>query len=258
MNDEINYKNNPLHGVSLKNLLIEMVDHYGFEILFAYLNINCFKTKPTIESSVKFLKKTDWAREKVEAFYLYEYKNLPRASGAQYALSPRDRIVPEGQTPGEPAELSLEDAERLREKREKRAAEHKGASGRRSNSGKGFGSGRGGKPSHSRDRNDSDRDRDSRRSINRDDSSSHTSNGSGGSDPWARASRDSNRSNESNRSGTSNRSSTNRSDASNNQSGASDPWGNGPKRSQDSNDSRNSDDSKSTSGAPDPWGNWKK
>lgn len=97
MNDEINYRNNPLHGVSLKTLLTEMVSHYGFEILFAYLNINCFKTNPSIESSVKFLKKTDWAREKVEAFYLYEYKNLPRASAEQFELSPRDRIVPADQ-----------------------------------------------------------------------------------------------------------------------------------------------------------------
>ena len=56
-----------LHGVSLKQLLTEIVDHYGFEILYAYLNINCFNTKPSIDSSVKFLKKTDWAREKVEA-----------------------------------------------------------------------------------------------------------------------------------------------------------------------------------------------
>ncbi|MFT7235156.1 MAG: hypothetical protein ACI9QV_000727, partial [Methylophagaceae bacterium] len=38
MSDEINYKNNPLHGVGLENLLVEIVDHYGFEILFAYLN----------------------------------------------------------------------------------------------------------------------------------------------------------------------------------------------------------------------------
>ena len=98
MNDEINYKTNPLHGVSLKNLLIELVDHYGFDILFAYLNINCFKTNPSIDSSVKFLKKTDWAREKVEAFYLYKFKNLPRASAEQLQLPPRDRIVPENQT----------------------------------------------------------------------------------------------------------------------------------------------------------------
>ncbi|MDM8566995.1 VF530 family DNA-binding protein [Candidatus Halobeggiatoa sp. HSG11] len=123
MSTEINYKNNPLHGVGLKNILIEIVNHYGFEILFAYLNINCFKNNPSIASSVKFLKKTDWAREKVEAFYLYEFKNLPKASYEQFLLPPRDRIVPEYQVPGEPKELSLEDAERLREKRVKKAAE---------------------------------------------------------------------------------------------------------------------------------------
>ncbi len=122
MSNEINYKNNPLHGVGLKSLLIEMVDHYGFEILFAYLNINCFKTKPSIESSLKFLKKTDWAREKVEAFYLYEFKNLPRVSSEQFSIPPRERIIPEGQTPGNPKELSLEDAERLREKRANKSA----------------------------------------------------------------------------------------------------------------------------------------
>ena len=48
MNDEIYYKNNPLHGVSLKNLLTEIVKHYGFNKLFVYLNFNCFKTKPDI------------------------------------------------------------------------------------------------------------------------------------------------------------------------------------------------------------------
>jgi uncharacterized protein (DUF2132 family) len=123
-NDDINYKTNPLHGLSLKNLLIELVDHYGFEILFAYLNINCFKTNPSIDSSVKFLKKTDWAREKVESFYLYQLKSLPRASNEQFELSPRDRVIPEGQVPGEPAELDLEDAVRLQEKRARKAASH--------------------------------------------------------------------------------------------------------------------------------------
>ena len=125
MTDEINYQNNPLYGASLKNVLIEMVDHYGFDILFAYLNINCFKTNPSVESSVKFLKKTNWAREKVEAFYLYEFKNLPRVSSEQLALPPRGRIVPEGQLPGKPTELSLEGAGRLREKRIKEAAAHR-------------------------------------------------------------------------------------------------------------------------------------
>ena len=122
MNDELNYQNNPLHGVSLKNLLIEIVDHYGFELLFAYLNINCFNNNPSIDSAVKFLKKTDWAREKVEAFYLYQFKSLPRASDEQFELPPRERIVPANQSPGLPAELSLEDAERLRERRSTKAA----------------------------------------------------------------------------------------------------------------------------------------
>ena len=131
MSNEINYKNNPLHGVGLKSLLIEMVDQYGFEMLFAYLNINCFKANPSIESSVKFLKKTDWAREKVEAFYLYEFKNLPWASSEQYLLPPRERIIPEDQEPGNPKELSFEDAERLREKRAKKSAARNQLAGKR-------------------------------------------------------------------------------------------------------------------------------
>lgn len=131
MNDEINYKNNPLHSLSLKKMLIELTEHYGFDILYAYLNINCFNNNPSIASSVKFLKKTDWAREKVEGFYLYSFKNLPKASHQQYQLSPRDRIIPDDQTVGKPAELSLEDATQLREKREIRAAEFDSNSGSR-------------------------------------------------------------------------------------------------------------------------------
>ncbi len=160
MSDEINYKNNPLNGVGLKSLLTDIVDHYGFEILFAYLNINCFKSNPSIDSSVKFLKKTAWAREKVEVFYLYQFKNLPRVSSAQFSLPPRARIVPDGQMPGEPAELSLEDAERLREQRAKRSAardrgvgvRRSGArgTGERSGADKRFGAGRS-KPAEGRD-----------------------------------------------------------------------------------------------------------
>jgi len=129
MNDEINYQTNPLHGVGLKSLLIELVDYYGFDILFAYLNINCFKTNPSIDSSVKFLKKTDWAREKVEGFYMYTFKGFPRASEEQFQLPPRERIIPADQTAGEPAELSLEDAERLREKRARKSDEYESRAG---------------------------------------------------------------------------------------------------------------------------------
>lgn len=122
MTDDLDYQNNPLHGVSLKQLVTEIAQHYGFKILYAYLNINCFANNPSVESAVKFLKKTDWAREKVEAFYLYQFKSLPRASNEQFELPPRDRIVPADQKPGLPAELSLEDGERLREKRAQKAA----------------------------------------------------------------------------------------------------------------------------------------
>lgn len=153
MSDDINYKNNPLHGLSLKNLLIEIVEHYGFEILHAYLNINCFKTNPSIESSVKFLKKTDWAREKVESFYLYQYKNLPRASDEQFALAPRDRIIPDGQVPGKPANLSIEDAEKLQEKRARKAAERKQSRGRQG--GKSYGGRSGSRSENSRSENKS-------------------------------------------------------------------------------------------------------
>jgi len=143
MSDDINYKNNPLHGVSSKQLLVELVDHYGFNILFAYLNINCFNSNPSIESSLKFLKKTDWAREKVEAFYMYKFKSLPRASDEQFVLPPRDRVVPEDQSPGEPAVLSLEAAERLKDKRAKNPAERSQRVGYRSVSAMGHATPRG-------------------------------------------------------------------------------------------------------------------
>ncbi len=119
MDKENPYLNNPLHGVKLELVLNHLVDHYGWEILAAYMNINCFKTKPTIASSVKFLKKTDWAREKVEAFYLYQYHSLPKADDQQFLLPPRERIIPPGITPRPPRELSFEDAERIRSKKAK-------------------------------------------------------------------------------------------------------------------------------------------
>jgi len=123
MTDKSIYENNPLHGVGLEQVLTELVDHYGFEILYAYLNLNCFKTKPSIASSIKFLKKTDWAKDKVEGFYLYQFKSLPRADDTQFQLPPRDRIIPTYHKPAAPAELSFEDAERLRQKRAKKARE---------------------------------------------------------------------------------------------------------------------------------------
>ncbi|MEZ9563934.1 VF530 family DNA-binding protein [Vibrio artabrorum] len=62
--------NNPLHGITLQKLLTELVEHYGWEELSYMVNINCFKKDPSIKSSLKFLRKTDWARVKVESIYI--------------------------------------------------------------------------------------------------------------------------------------------------------------------------------------------
>ena len=136
--EENPYLNNPLHGVGLKTVLEELVSHYGFDILYAYLNINCFKVNPSLAASAKFLKKTDWAREKVEVFYLYQFKNLPSVSSEQFKLAPRERIVPEHHKPGEPAVLSIEDGERLQDKRTKNAASRNSHTGERKGSSRAY------------------------------------------------------------------------------------------------------------------------
>lgn len=97
--------NNPLHGLKLEQLLTELVEHYGWEILAEYTNINCFKKNPSIASSLKFLRKTEWAREKMERFYLYQFKSLPKADDANYELPPRKRIIPAHIKPREPRVL---------------------------------------------------------------------------------------------------------------------------------------------------------
>ncbi|WP_111638847.1 VF530 family protein [Marinomonas shanghaiensis] len=62
--------NNPLHGVKLEKIVSDLVAHYGWEALAMRININCFKSDPSVKSSLKFLRKTPWAREKVEALFL--------------------------------------------------------------------------------------------------------------------------------------------------------------------------------------------
>ncbi len=62
--------NNPLHGVTLEQIVTKLVDHYGWEYLAEKIRINSFKKDPSIKSSLKFLRKTAWAREKVEKLYI--------------------------------------------------------------------------------------------------------------------------------------------------------------------------------------------
>jgi uncharacterized protein (DUF2132 family) len=61
---------NPLHGVTLEALLTELVAHYGWDGLAQRVDIRCFKSDPSIKSSLTFLRKTPWAREKVETLYV--------------------------------------------------------------------------------------------------------------------------------------------------------------------------------------------
>ena len=62
--------NSPLHGKTLEMILTELVHHFGWEELGSIININCFTSNPSINSSLKFLRKTPWARKKVEDLYI--------------------------------------------------------------------------------------------------------------------------------------------------------------------------------------------
>ena len=69
---------NPLHGVTLEAMLTELVAHFGWEELGARILINSFNTDPSIKSSLKFLRKTPWARAKVESLYLFALREQAR------------------------------------------------------------------------------------------------------------------------------------------------------------------------------------
>jgi len=65
-----NQPNNPLHGVKLADIVERLVDHYGWDELGDRIDINCFQVDPSVKSSLKFLRKQQWARDKVEQLYL--------------------------------------------------------------------------------------------------------------------------------------------------------------------------------------------
>jgi len=64
-------KNNPLHNITLEQILNYLVDNYGWEYLASQVNANCFKNDPSIKSSLTFLRRNLWARTKIENTYLY-------------------------------------------------------------------------------------------------------------------------------------------------------------------------------------------
>jgi len=73
--------NDPLHGINLERMLTELVDAYGWEDLAFRIRINCFSRDPSIKSSLKFLRRTFWARAKVEDLYRIHLGLEPKESG---------------------------------------------------------------------------------------------------------------------------------------------------------------------------------
>lgn len=71
------HANDPLHGVTLEMMINALVTHYGWAEMARRVNINCFKSDPSVKSSLKFLRRTPWARTEVEALYLESLRDAP-------------------------------------------------------------------------------------------------------------------------------------------------------------------------------------
>ncbi len=83
----------PLHGVTLERMLTEMVAHFGWEVMGQRIKVRCFTSDPSIPSSLRFLRRTPWARERVEGMYLYmlrEQARQRRAAGQGDGTSPTE------------------------------------------------------------------------------------------------------------------------------------------------------------------------
>ena len=79
---------NPLHGVTLEAIVTALAGHYGWEELGQRINIRCFTSDASVASSLKFLRKTPWAREKVESLYLFMLREVRRASPPLHNFPP--------------------------------------------------------------------------------------------------------------------------------------------------------------------------
>lgn len=68
----------PLHGITLQKIVEQLVDYYGFDTLGELIKIKCFTDKPSVKSSLTFLRKTDWARKQVEELYVKTISKFPK------------------------------------------------------------------------------------------------------------------------------------------------------------------------------------
>ena len=73
-------KNNPLHGITLAEIVEHLANFYGWEDLGTRINVKCFNENPSVKSSLTFLRKTEWAREKVEGLYLKSLRDIAKKS----------------------------------------------------------------------------------------------------------------------------------------------------------------------------------
>ena len=71
-------RGNPLHGITLETIVTELVEHYGFPELGQHIDIRCFTSDPSIRSCLRFLRRTPWARAKVESLYLFMLRERAR------------------------------------------------------------------------------------------------------------------------------------------------------------------------------------
>lgn len=79
---------NPLHGVTLEAVVIALHAHYGWDGLAQRIAIRCFQSEPSVASSLKFLRRTPWAREKVESLYLFMLREVKRSSPTVHNFPP--------------------------------------------------------------------------------------------------------------------------------------------------------------------------
>jgi len=108
--------NNPLHGLTLEAVVTQLVESYGFPYLAERVKINCFKSDPSIKSSLKFLRRTLWAREQVEKLYVAKFakaghpprhkpvltKSKPKAESSQVVPTPQPETTPAPAKPVSP------------------------------------------------------------------------------------------------------------------------------------------------------------
>ena len=98
--------NNPLHGMTLKAILTYLVEKYGWERLSQEVRIRCFQYDPDLKSSLKFLRRTPWAREKLELFYLKDHKQVQKNKARNKRRAARRKYTAEQEALQQPKDTS--------------------------------------------------------------------------------------------------------------------------------------------------------